>query len=381
MWATSIRAALERGWSVLALAGLSLSSACGAATDEPASVQTSSQNLEVIWRSEWRDITASPNGLFSAAACAAQSSGYEAVAMDKSTFRYRVWVYESAADFGPWRDLGTQTFVSKPTCAALRGLDASSHIGGPDQFIVLGRKSNNTYAASVWRVAGIPQPQTPPGAPSLVSNWAEIGATTYASAPAATVANGKITVVGRKSDNRLYLTRSTLQNGLTYNNTWTTPVQLPALPSPWIVRGNPAIAPLIPQMDQYAVVVRAQNGSTGPMTLFYLPWVGFAPANWGTIPVGPEGVASDPAVEFTSETDLDGNFHDWNTVYYRGNNNGISHLTGQGNFDAAPIRLLQDTFVEDPAAVGNMQLESHHLVLAKESADGAFFFLGGNFSP
>jgi hypothetical protein len=127
--------------------------------------------------------------------------------------------------------------------------------------------------------------------------------------------------------------------------------------------------------------VRALNTTTNQTTLFYLPWVGFAPANWGSLRVGSEGVASDPAVEFTSEDGGSGEFFDWNTVYYRASNDGIYQLTGSGNFDSPPARLLTDTFVEDPAAVGNMALESHHLVLAKKSANSAFSFIGGNFFP
>ena len=49
--------------------------------------------------------------------------------------------------------------------------------------------------------------------------------------------------------------------------------------------------------------------------------------------------------------------------------------------NSPPARLLADTFVEDPAAVGNMALESHHLVLAKKTANSAFSFIGGNFFP
>jgi hypothetical protein len=112
---------------------------------------------------------------------------------------------------------------------------------------------------------------------TTVTTWQTISNNDYASAPSTTVAFGKLLVVGRRSDNRLYLHRNTLSTSTTspYNpNGWSSTVlQVPALPSGWTAAGDPAITDVHPALDGVIIVTRATKTGQSD-TLFQIYWQG-----------------------------------------------------------------------------------------------------------
>ena len=249
-------------------------------------------------------------------ACAIPNEGSVYVGRSASTNRIRIMVNKWRGYTSPaWADMGTVTqFASKPACTAL---DDNFIKYDPDhrtyshQFAVVARANDNKiYARTMQADTTFPSSIPVVVEPSTtVTTWHTISSSSnYASAPSATVAFGKLLVVGRRSDNRLYLHRNTLGSvSSPYNqNNWSSTVlTVPALPAGWTAAGDPAIADVHPAVDAIIIVTRATKAGQ-PDTLFQIYWQGNGTGSyfwdsagsqdtWQFLPTG-SYVRSDPAI-------------------------------------------------------------------------------------
>jgi hypothetical protein len=110
--------------------------------------------------------------------------------------------------FTPWTQIGSSsfTFSTEPACATFDGA-----VDGPfpsRQFAIVakGSGSANRYWYATWQQGEISTTfGEPPSVGNLVRDWQLVGNDAFASAPAATVHNGKLLVLGRTSDNQLMM--------------------------------------------------------------------------------------------------------------------------------------------------------------------------------
>jgi hypothetical protein len=374
-----------------ALAALLAVSACGGigpeATEE---LGTAVQNVTPD-PAGWRQWTSEPTNTGgwtgSPAACQAltpSGDGYVLIGRSASNNRYRIILRQFFTAPTSPADISTfTTFNTKPTCTSLDGLHQLDPSSWSNQIAVLGKSSaNDQFQIKTLKLDTEPAFfGDPPSQPTTVVNWTSISANQYASAPAATVSQAALLVVGRRSDNRLYLHQNHLFILLPQtpfdNSTWDPVLQLPQLPSGWVAAGDPAIADTQPLIGVVTIVTRATRTGFAPRlyyTLFDSAASSFA--SWAQVPIAPSSVSvgSDPALEVDLGLGLA-------SLYFRSGTNcstspcrvfqssGIANLWGTFTqiFDNLPQR--PDTFTEAPAALGNLQLEGHHIVTAKDSSN------------
>lgn len=304
--------------------------------------------------------------------------GYVLLGRSASTNRYRIILRQFFTAATNPVDISTfTTFNTKPTCASLDGLHELPQEMWNNQIAVLGKNAaNNQFYIRTLRLDTEPAFfGDPPSQPTPVVSWASISGSQYASAPAATVSEAALLVVGRRSDNRLYLHKNHLfillpQTPLD-NSSWEPVMQLPQLPSSFTAVGDPAIADTEPLIGVVTIVTRATR--TGfPTRLYYTLFDADSStfSSWAQVPITPSSVTvvSDPALEVDLGLGLA-------TLYFRSGTNrvfqssGIANLWGEFTqiFDGIPMQ--PDTFIEAPAALGNLQLEGHHIVTAKNSSN------------
>jgi hypothetical protein len=322
------------------------------------------------------------------ALCSAMTTsgdGYVEVGRDAATNRFSIVLRQFfTAATNPVNISSTHIFASKPTCANLDQLHQLPDSMWNNQIAVLGRRSstgpsNNQFFIKVMKLDTEPAFfGDPPSQPTEVLPWSSISTNVYASAPAATVSAAWMMVVGRKSDNRLYLHRNHLFILLPLtpldNTTWEPVVQVPALPAGWTAVGDPAIADTTPLYNLTTIATRAQSG--GVSRIFYIT---FDPAAvtfgaWQQPSTAGLTVQSDPALEVDLGLGL-------LTIYFRADHptfpvstNHIYQGSGYANttwqvFSQVVDADGDDTFIDSPAALGNLMLEGHHVVAAKKSTN------------
>src|SRR5688572_13535778 len=244
----------------VALAALGTSACGGEAADAGTISELGSESAALQppqgWRA-WSALGSNPGttATFAGdpAVCLASLQGAVILGRDHATNVYRSMAFRITrySDDPVWQNIGTRTFNSKPACTALDETLSSLPSERSNQIIVLGRNSsdNRFYAVPMQadEVQEVEDPccnPEPPDQPVALDVWRQIGTAAYASAPAATVAFGKLLVVGRRSDNRLYLLRNTLASGDNPYNpaNWATAITVPALSSSVTPFGDPAIA-------------------------------------------------------------------------------------------------------------------------------------------
>jgi hypothetical protein len=304
----------RRGWPALsgcALLGALFGVGCsgGESAGAVASVQ---EPLADQWNA-WTGVNGTEAFVGSPGGCSTPDSGVLVLGR-KSSNRYRLYMNKWRAFVNPaWTELGTQTFANKPACSSLDEDPAGIALASANQqFAILGRGTDNKLYArtmqadkTVSLVNGNPFVDPP----TLKVDWHAINSNAhYASAPAAIVAYGKLLVVARRDDNRLYLHRNTLSTSLTnpYSSTgWSATLQVPALPSPWTAAGDPAIANTNPSGLGAIIVTRATAPGQAD-TLFQIYWQGVGTQSyfwdsagsqdtWQFLPTG-SYVRSDPSV-------------------------------------------------------------------------------------
>jgi hypothetical protein len=321
------------------------------------------------------------------ALCSARTpsgDGYVEVGRDASNNRFAIILRQFFTTATNPVDLGsTHIFSSKPACASLDELHQLPDPMWSNQVAVLGRRSstgpsNNQFFIKVLKLDTEPAFfGDPPSQPTQVLGWSSISSNTYASAPAATVAGASLLVVGRKTDNRLYLHRNhlfiLLLSNPFDNTNWQPVLQLPALPAGWTAAGDPAIGNTLPLFNLVTIVTRAQSGGTNRLyyTLFDPGTATFSA--WAQYTTTGLKVQSDPAIEVDLGLGLA-------TLYFRADHptfpvstNHIYQGSGYSNLWETFTQVIDsdgdDTFIDSPAALGNLTLESHHIVTAKKSSN------------
>jgi len=298
-----------------------------------------------------------------------------------------------------WQRLGNQmTFNDDPACTAL---DEPGYETYNAQLAVAGKYKKNSgtssnddkYYVRTMKVDTVMEngyPGDDPEHATVVDNWVKISDDTYASAPAITVAGGALLVVGRRSDNRLYIHRNFLDTSNTtapYNrNNWEPAIQVPDLPSGWVAQGRPQIVSTVALNGWDTIMVRAMSGNE--RRLYYIMWNGNWFTAWMHLATPDHIVGSDPGLE----VDIGGGSDGLNamTVFFRG-----AEITSTGRLVGrqkvyqmsgtsfspqswSPVRLAcpaaPDTFPTDasPNAVGSADLEGRHVVTMRKS-DNQFY--------
>lgn len=321
------------------------------------------------------------------AVCLASLQGVVVLGRDRTTNVYRSLAFRITrySDDPVWQDIGTRTFASKPACTALDETRFSQPSERSNQIIVLGRNAsdNRFYAVPMQadEFQDVDDPccnPEPPDQPIPLDIWRQIGTAAYASAPAATVAFGKLLVVGRRSDNRLYLHRNTLSAGDNpySSQNWVPAISVPSLPSGVGAVGDPTIANGTEINGEVWIMTRVTR-SNGSNAFYYIFWNNQRFSTWREFSNPSTYIYSDPALEIGSAP---GN--EWAlTLYYRGSRNdpALTHwsmIHQTSTFDGttfepvAPVRPTEgDTFLSAPAAVGGATFEGQHYVVAKKSND------------
>jgi hypothetical protein len=187
------------------------------------------------------------------------------------------------------------------------------------------------------------------------------------------VHNGKLLVLGRKSDNQLMMRSYPLNLGnqgdpTAFGGPWTT-TNLPILPSGWGAIGDPAMihAPL---PAAAMIVVRAGNNIT--THLFRTTTTnGTSFSAWTEIPTTAIGasntIVSDPSIELSRDRSLSAFRY---TVYVRAQDGKVwqsSTNPGTTTFQSFVKIPWSDTLAEGPFAIGgNLGGDSAHVVFAKK---------------
>lgn len=310
------------------------------------------------------------------------------------------WLDEDGNVHKPrWQRLGNMmTFNDDPACTSLDEPGFESNIN--HQVAIAGKYKRSGQASSnddkyyvrtmiVDLELENGYPDDPEHA-TLVDNWVKISDDTYASAPAIAVAGGALLVVGRRSDNRLYLHRNFLDmsnSAAPYNrNNWEPAIQVPDLPSGWVAQGRPQIVSTVALNGWDTIMVRAMYGNQ--RRLYYIMWNGNWWTAWMHLATPDHIVGSDPGLEVDIGGGSDGLYA--MTVFFRGaqiNSNGTLsgrqkvYQTSGTSFSPqswSPVRLAcpeaPDTFPTDasPNAVGSADGEARHIVVMRHT-DNQFY--------
>lgn len=350
--------------------------ACGVSAEDSSEVGKLGQYLNPP--EGWRVWTVTPTSTQTFAdgptVCLATGEGVLIAGRDLTTNRYRTFVNQWRLNGSPaWADFGSSAFVSKPACSALDEVVEPAPALN-NQFILMGRASDNKFYARTGLVDTTvgDWPNDPPTQPTVKIHTHKLSDDQYASAPAVTVSNGKVIVVGRRSDNRFYALQNTLASSTTapYSpNGWGAAEPSDPLPSPWLPEGDPTIGNTKPFIGVVTVATRARHPLTGVMRIYYGYWDGSAfievspGVKWAFVPTGGVVIASDPTLEVDLHVDLA-------TLHFRSTDNRIYQSSGIANLwgTFTAVRTNEgDTFTGSPAAVGNGNFEGQHMVVAKKS--------------
>jgi hypothetical protein len=159
-----------------------------------------------------------------------------------------------------------------------------------------------------------------PTVPTMVDNWQRISTDAYASAPAVTVAAGWLVVLGRRSDNLLYLQMNQLNTANPEdpfdNADWGSAFAVPALPTGWTPQGDPAIANTTDFFGDITIATRARSGSQ--FRLFWMLYNGSSFGGWQQYSAVSGVVPSDPALAVHVD-----DFVTPLSVFFRGTDNPI----------------------------------------------------------
>jgi hypothetical protein len=311
------------------------------------------------------------------------AAGHVTLAHNASTNRYQYLNMSLLRPERAWADLGTRTFSSRPACYTLDGLHTRPRQTWNNQLAIVGRsKNSSTYYIRVMKHdlsctdsdgdgTCNNQPMTPM---KLIQDWVRVSDTSYDGAPGVMVDTlGMLTVIGRKSD-KLYLNENYLDLSSSTApfdpDDWLPVREVPALPSPWVVDGDPTVAPTYSLVGFNMILVKARNTSTDKRRLYYLPYDPIRFLGWSYLSTGNITVASDPAVEVDLVLGAA-------TVYFRGSDNKIYHASG---YPFGPwtsfTTIHSDTFTGSPGVLGNVFLEGGHLAAALGS-DKQVWWVGG----
>jgi hypothetical protein len=294
-----------------------------------------------------------------------------------------------------WQRLGSSmTFNDDPACTALDEVGVESSFN--HQLAVAGKyKANGTTSSQddkyyvrtmiVDLVVENPYPGDDPEHATVVDNWVKISDDKYASAPAITVAGGALLVVGRRSNNLLYIHRNFLNTANTTapydRNNWEPAIQVPSLPTGWTAQGRPQIVSTVGINGWDTIMVRAASGTEN--RLYYIMWNGSWFTAWMHLQTPGHTVYSDPGLE----VDIGSSVESIRamTVFFRGakvNANGSlsgRHKIYQSSGTSfspqgwSPVRLAcpdaPDTFPTNtsPSAVGSADLEARHVVVMRRN--------------
>jgi len=274
----------------------------------------------------------------------------------------------SRSAFNPWTTLGNKTFSSRPACVTL---DAPYDAGVPltYQLAVVGRSGfGNAFWIAIWQLGQNNPYNVPPNAPSQVYDWAQVSSTdSFASAPALTAFAGNVLVVGRKSNNKLYVRSHGVVAGSSDpwgGGSWGSTYELPALPTGWTATGDPTICSAPSGLGYLpTIATRATNGgSTG---YFKLSTEGTLFTAWSSISL-PTGVT--PASDLSMEIGKD---RTRITGYFRATTGRIYQASATIGQSFAPFAVMfsnSDTFTDGPAATGGeLFVDPAHMVFAKKT--------------
>lgn len=302
----------------------------------------------------------------------------------KDTSNHIVMAWKSYSPFTSWTQIGSGsfTFSTEPACATFDGAVDGSSPSRQFAVVAKGSGSANRYWYATWQQGQISTNfGEPPSAGNLVRDWQQVGTDAFASAPAATTHNGKLLVLGRKSDNQLMMRSYPLNLGnagdpTAFGGPWTS-TNLPILPTGWGAIGDPTMihAPL---PAAAMIVVRAGNNVT--TKLFRTTTTnGTSFSSWTEINISAIGasntIVSDPSIEIGRDR---GSSTFRYTVYVRAQDGKIwqaSTNPGTTTFQSFVKIPWTDTLTEGPFAIGgNLGGDSAHVVFAKKSGSGNNLF-------
>lgn len=277
--------------------------------------------------------------------------------------RYRTLQWHSVLA-SSWGNYGTRTFASNPTCA-FREDSASGQPG----FVLAGKGTDGKLYASPGTMAPAAIPQSNPTADAP---WAAVSSTVYntagypALAPSYSYRGDSVMLTFMGDDSRTIYAHV---RDLPYTqNSWTSRITGPQLPSGWAVLGAPAVAKL-PMTVQ--IVVYASNGSQERLFTTHFDGLGFSggvpgsPASWQMLAsVG--DIDSAPSLTYSSPHGL--------TVYFR--RDGQIMQTGGYPLGSTPVLAVKPdeglSFASAPAGHFGWQYESQggaHLVVARTTSN------------
>ena len=378
-----------RSSCALWLAALLGSLACGAeSAGEEAELQIGSQDLAASeWVNGWNQLSradASPvvvEGQATGCETRYGSAGGHTI-FKKDASNHIAMAWKSYSPFTPWTVIGSSsfTFSTEPACATFDGAVDGSNPSRQFAVVAKGSGSANRYWYATWQQGQISTTfGEPPSAGGLVRDWQLVGNDAFASAPAATVHNGKLLVLGRKSDNQLMMRSYPLNLGnqgdpTAFGGPWTS-TNLPILPSGWGAIGDPAMihAPL---PAAAMIVVRAGNGST---TRLYRTTTsnGTSFSAWTQITTSAIGatntIVSDPSIEIGRDRSSMFRY----TVYVRAQDGKVwqaSTNPGTTTFQSFVKIPWSEVLSDGPLAIGgNLGGDSAHVVFAKKSGSDNLF--------
>jgi hypothetical protein len=375
----------------LCLAALMGAAACGGESVEEVGEEVplgfAAQELAASeWVNGWNQLSRADS---SAVAVTGQAVGCETrygsaggqTIFRRDVFNHIAMAWKSYSPFTPWTTIGSSsfTFSTEPACATFDGAVDGSNPSR--QFAVVAKGSgSNRYWYATWLQGEISTTfGEPPTAGGLVRDWQLVGNEAFASAPAATVHNGKLLVLGRKSDNQLMMRSYPLNLGnqgdpTAFGGPWTT-TNLPILPTSWGAIGDPAMihAPL---PAAAMIVVRAGNTITTRLfRTMTSNGTSFSP--WTEIPTGAIGatntIVSDPSIEIGRDRSSAFRY----TVHVRAKDGKVwqaSTNPGTITFQSFVKIPWSDTLTEGPFAIGgNLGGDSAHVVFAKKSGSNNLF--------
>jgi hypothetical protein len=263
----------------------------------------------------------------------------------------------AAGELGPssWNEYDTRSFASSPSLTGLPSTDNCSSM----RFLVAGRGSgtgaNSRIYFSLGRAtqsAGVYGPLTRTTNFAQVSTQEFSGSNGYPAVSSSTTGAAFL----------VYRNGSTIYGhykaaGAT---TWTNnPHQAPALPSPWVPIGTPAIE--YGWNNLAFVIIRAQSGTAIQFFRIFYNNNGFQIPFGGTpywlglpLPSGSAAIQSDPAVEWNDELFT-------HTVYYRSGTSFYQASIFVDGWEEVPKQVLHPfttpSYNDAPAVNGNVDYE------------------------
>jgi hypothetical protein len=358
-----------------------LGTGCGVELEAPRDEGTIRTERQALMGGGWRDFLALPSqsGGFAgdSAVCDAYTfqGGFVAFGRSAETGRFRMSITERLIPATAWADVGTQQFNAKPGCAPLDGVYDLPQSQWSYQKAIVGKSNfTNQYLIRIQKLG-----PSSPIVPETIQNWTSISSSTYSSAPAVVLSThlisgprrGRLAVVGRRSNGRLYVHLNELNDanpGQPFSNSnWQPAAQAPALPSGWSAQGDPAVVDGSIIWNAITIMTRATSGSQTRLygIFWYGPTYGFGSwVNMSTLTSG-----ADPAISW------------WNyplqTVFVRGSGGAIYEADGLGPGIDPFTALVNDNnsgFVGAPSAAGNLtSWEGNHVVVARRS-DNQFYW-------